>query len=69
MSIMLMAKEMGYDSCPMDGFDFDQVAKIINLPHDHIITMMITIGKKAQEARPRSGQLALEEVFFKNSFK
>ncbi len=69
MSIMLMAKEMGYDSCPMDGFDFDKVAKIINLPHDHIITMMITIGKKEQDARPRSGQLALEEVFFKNGFK
>ncbi|MDH5592235.1 MAG: nitroreductase family protein, partial [Gammaproteobacteria bacterium] len=27
MNIMLMAKEMGYDSCPMDGFDFDKVAK------------------------------------------
>lgn len=68
MTIMLMAKEMGYDSCPMDGFDFDKVAKIINLPHDHIITMMITIGKKTQDARPRAGQLALDEVFMKDSF-
>ncbi len=68
MNIMLMAKGMGYDSCPMDGFDFDQVAKIINLPHDHIITMMITIGKKKIDARPRSGQLPLEEVFFTDSF-
>ncbi|MDQ7073160.1 MAG: nitroreductase family protein [Gammaproteobacteria bacterium] len=63
MTIMLMAKELGYDSCPMDGFDFDKVAKIINLPHDHIITMMITIGKKTEDARPRSGQLPLNEVF------
>ncbi|MBE0440053.1 MAG: nitroreductase family protein [Gammaproteobacteria bacterium] len=68
MTIMLMAKGMGYDSCPMDGFDFDQVAKIINLPHDHIITMMITIGKKKSDARPRSGQLPLNEVFFTDSF-
>ena len=68
MNIMLMAKEMGYDSCPMDGFDFDKVAKIINLPHDHIITMMITIGKKQEDARPRPGQLPLDEVFLKNSF-
>ncbi len=68
MTIMLMAKEMGYDSCPMDGFDFDKVAKIINLPHDHIITMMIAIGKKRMDARPRSGQLPLEAVFFKDSF-
>lgn len=68
MNIMLMAKGMGYDSCPMDGFDFDQVAKIINLPHDHIITMMITVGKKKLDARPRSGQLPLNEVFLTDSF-
>jgi len=68
MNIMLMAKGMGYDTCPMDGFDFDQVAKIIKLPHDHIITMIITVGKKKVDARPRAGQLPLNEVFFKNSF-
>jgi len=68
MNIMLMAKGMGYDSCPMDGFDFDKVAKIINLPHDHIITMMLTIGNKKEDARPRSGQLALDDVFLTDSF-
>ncbi|NOQ81538.1 MAG: nitroreductase family protein [Methylophaga sp.] len=68
MNIMLMAKGLGYDSCPMDGFDFDAVAKIINLPHDHIITMMITIGKKKEDARPRSGQLPLDEVLIVDEF-
>ena len=68
MNIMLMAKGMGYDSCPMDGFDFDAVAKIINLPHDHIITMMITVGKKKEDARPRSGQLPLDEVLLTDGF-
>lgn len=68
MNIMLMAKEMGYDSCPMDGFDFDKVARIINLPHDHIIVMMITIGKKVKDANNRPGQLPLEAVFKTDSF-
>ncbi len=68
MNIMLMARSMGYDTCPMDGFDFDKVAKIINLPHDHIIVMMITVGKKLHDARPRAGQLPLEEVFITDSF-
>ncbi|NQZ54073.1 MAG: nitroreductase family protein [Piscirickettsiaceae bacterium] len=68
MNIMLMATGMGYDSCPMVGFDFDKVAKIINLPHDHIITMMITVGKSREDARPRSGQLPLSEVFITDSF-
>lgn len=68
MTIMLMAKEMGYDSCPMDGFDFDKVARIIQLPHDHIITMMIAVGKKTQDANPRGGQLALDEVLLTDQF-
>lgn len=68
MTLMLMAKEMGYDSCPMDGFDFDKVARLIDLPHDHIIVMMVTVGKKVQDARPRAGQLPLDEVLFKDSF-
>ena len=33
-TIMLAAKEMGYDTCPMDGFDFDAVSKLLNLPAD-----------------------------------
>lgn len=68
MTLMLMAKDMGYDSCPMDGFDFDKVARLIDLPHDHIIVMMVTVGKKIQDARPRAGQLPLDEVLFKDSF-
>ena len=68
MNIMLMAKGMGYDSCPMVGFNFDEVARIINLPHDHIITMMLTIGKAKQPANVRGGQLPLDEVFFKDNF-
>jgi len=67
-SIMLLAKEMGYDSCPMDGFDFDKVARIIGLPHDHIIVMMLPVGKRIQDARPRAGQLDLDEVLFTDQF-
>ncbi len=68
MNIMLMAREMGYDSCPMDGFDFDKVARIIDLPHDHIIVMMITIGKGVKPANDRPGQLPLDAVFKTDSF-
>jgi len=31
-TLMLAAKALGYDSCPMDGFDFDAVGKLIRLP-------------------------------------
>ncbi len=67
-TLMLSAKSMGYDSCPMDGFDFDAVGKLINLPDDHVIAMFVAIGKALQPARPRGGQLELREVVVPNRF-
>lgn len=67
-TLMLTAKAMGYDSCPMDGFDFDEVAKIINLPDDHVISMFVAIGKKAKDVWPKPGQLPLEDVVINNTF-
>jgi nitroreductase len=68
MTIMLAAKAMGYDSCPMDGFDFDAVAKIIELPEDHVISFMIAVGKGTQPAWPKPGQLPYDEVVIQNTF-
>ena len=67
-TIMLAAKQMGLDSCPMVGFEYDEMAKIINLPSDHIIVMMIVVGKAASPAAERGGQLPLDEVVFENKF-
>ncbi|MBU3666616.1 MAG: nitroreductase family protein [Chthoniobacterales bacterium] len=67
-TIMLAAKAMGYDTCPMDGFDFDAVGKIINLPPDHVISFMIAIGKKTQDSWPRPGQLSYAQVVVENAF-
>jgi nitroreductase len=68
MTIMLAAKEMGYDTCPMDGFDFDAVAKLLNLPTDHTPAMFVVVGKGLQPAPPRGGQLPMEEVVIHNKF-
>jgi nitroreductase len=68
MALMLAAREMGYDSCPMDGFDFDAVGKLIKLPEDHVIAFMVAIGKPLQPAYPRGGQLAMDEVVVRDRF-
>ena len=68
-TLILAAKSMGYDSCPMDGFDFGKVAELIKLPDDHVIAMFVAIGKGIKEAWPRPGQLTLDEVVIKNSFR
>ena len=68
MTLMLAAQSMGYESCPMDGFDFDAVAKIIKLPEDHVISFMIAIGKGTQPAWPKPGQLPYNEVVIRDGF-
>ncbi|MAY42426.1 MULTISPECIES: nitroreductase family protein [unclassified Neptuniibacter] len=67
-TLMLSAKALGYDTCPMIGFDNEQVAKIIKLPEHHVISMIVTLGRAAKSANKRAGQLPLEEVLKENSF-
>ena len=67
-SIMLAAKAMGYDSCPMIGFDPVKVGEIIDLPEHHLIGMMLTIGKPMKAANVRGGQLPYEDVVFRDKF-
>jgi nitroreductase len=67
-TLMLAAQEMGYQSCPMDGFDFDAVGNLINLPADHVVAMFVAIGKGIAEPYPRGGQLPMSEVVIRDRF-
>ncbi|AZQ85040.1 nitroreductase family protein [Colwellia sp. Arc7-635] len=67
-TIMLAAKGLGYDTCPMVGFDREEVARLIRLPQGYVIAMMIAIGKAEQPAHSRGGQLPLSEVLSENHF-
>jgi len=67
-TIMLAAKAMGYDSCPMDLSDFEEVGKLINLPDDHVVSMFVAVGKGTRAPWPRGGQLPMEDVVKINHF-
>ena len=67
-TLMLAAKAMGYDSCPMIGYDIEGVAGLINLPEDHAMGMMIAVGKGAMDPWPKTSQLPLSEVVVENGF-
>ena len=67
-TLMLAAKSIGYDSCPMDGFDFEAVGGLINLPSDHVIALFVAIGKAAGTPWPRGGKLPLAEVVITDRF-
>ncbi|MBW7983009.1 nitroreductase family protein [Enterobacillus tribolii] len=61
-TLMLAAKAQGYDSCPMDGFDFDAVGKIINKPEHYQIGLMVAIGKGTSQPYPRIGKLPFDDI-------
>ena len=67
-TLMLAARAKGLDSCPMDGFDFDAVGKLINLPDNHVIALMVAVGKRAAEPKPRVGKLPFDEVVIRDRF-
>jgi len=67
-TLMLSAKALGYDTCPMVGFEHDTVAELVKLPKDHLVGMIIVIGKAVKTAHGRGGQLPLKEVLVDNTF-
>jgi nitroreductase len=67
-TLMLAAKAKGLDSCPMIGFDPVKVAELIHLPADHVVGMMLPIGKAKKPAWARPGTLPRQEVVFKETF-
>jgi len=50
MQIMLLAKEMGYDTVPMGGFDKTKFAEYMELPANEIPILLIAIGEAAAPA-------------------
>lgn len=68
MTLMLAARAMGYDSCPMIGFDQEAVAKLVNLPEDMMISFMIPVGKQAKPAWDRGERLPDDVVVIHDRF-
>ena len=52
----------------MDGFDFDALARLIHLPKDFAICMMVAIGKPKGEPLPPTARLPLDEIMVTDRF-
>lgn len=46
-NFMLALRAHGFDSCPMEGFDSVRVRKLLDLPGDAVVNMVISAGKRA----------------------
>lgn len=49
MTFMTAMRAEGYDTCPMEGFDSKRAKKLLELPKDAEITMIIGCGKRTEE--------------------
>jgi nitroreductase len=67
MQLMIAAKAMGYDTCPMGGYDAVKFVEAFNVPARYVPVMLITVGLAASPARP-SGRLSLDQITIKNTF-
>lgn len=56
------AKALGFDSCPMEGFDPRQFAEILGLPETLVPTALMPIGYAASEPRAKL-RFSREEMF------
>jgi len=45
MLFMLLAKDKGWDTCPMIYFDKDKIKQALDIPENEVPAIMITIGK------------------------
>jgi nitroreductase len=62
MGIMLSAKAFGYDTCPIGGYEKDQIAEAFDLDKDRYVpVMLISIGKAA-DAGYQSYRMPVEQI-------
>lgn len=45
-NLMLAFRAAGYDSCPMEGMDSTRVRRLLQLPRDATVVMVISAGKR-----------------------
>ena len=62
MSLMYAAKSRGLDTGPMIGFDQQAAAELLKLPKNIIPVMLVVLGWRGDEPRPRDGRRPLSEV-------
>ncbi|MGG3283474.1 nitroreductase family protein [Paenibacillus solani] len=69
MLLMMAAKDKGWDTCPMIGFDPEALQKELNIPDAYVPVMLIAIGKEdTRKPRPRGYRKPVLEFVSYNQF-
>ena len=66
-NFMISMAAIGYDTCPMEGFDSKRVKQIMNLPKSAEITMIVSCGVRDDKGVYGSQfRVPFEEVYFES---
>ena len=57
------AKSLGFDSCPMEGFDAAAYSRILGLPHNIVPSVLCPVGYATDKPRPKA-RFEKKDVFF-----
>ena len=67
MALMLVSKNLGLDTHPMDGFDHEAVCKAFNIPDNYWIPLLLSAGyfTTDQELAPPKWRKTYDEIVVK----
>jgi len=57
------AKSLGFDSCPMEGFEPEGYSKVLELPNNLLPSTLVTVGYAADEPKKKL-RFSREDMFF-----
>lgn len=60
---LLGATALGFDACPMEGFDAGKYSQILELPSDLVPTCVVPVGYAADSPRKKL-RFSKEQIFF-----
>jgi nitroreductase len=66
--IALQAVEEGLATCWIGAFDQEEVKKILNIPDEYKVVVMMPLGYPADKSRPKSRK-SLKEITSEDTFQ
>jgi nitroreductase len=67
--MMISASRLGIDSCPMIGFDYEEVGKLLRKADSDLLLMILALGKRREEPPARALRLAVKDIVAYNAVR
>lgn len=66
--LMIAAKSLGVDSCPMEGFVGTQVKEAFQIPEEVDVCCLLALGYATEPFKQYGGRFEINQVFFGESY-